>query len=192
MKRNKTLQIWHGLLNKNTVLFKLKLLSLKCRGLLLNSRFFQLIRLRMVVLGVGIMLEFLSYQILENFGRKKFCISRNWLCHAKRNETLRSWLIKQTKKTQSFKKRSLLLNLKDSKHIFSYLLFFSVFRNNFKHIFQFYKTIETRRNSDLFRVLQKFHIFSVSQKRSKLGKTVTGTCFVQLCVSRNFLKIRNC
>ena len=39
-KRNETLQIWHGLLNKNTVPFKLKLSSLKCRGLLLNSRLF--------------------------------------------------------------------------------------------------------------------------------------------------------
>ena len=44
------------------------------------------------------MLEFLPYKILENFVRKKLRISRNWLSHAKRNETLRSWLIKQTKK----------------------------------------------------------------------------------------------
>ena len=52
----------------------------------------------MVVLRVGIILEFLPYKILENFVRKKLRISRNWLSHAKRNETLRSWLIKQTKK----------------------------------------------------------------------------------------------
>ena len=134
----------------------------------MNSRFFQLIRLQMVVLGVGIMLEFLSYQILENFGRKKFCISRNWLCHVKRNETLQSWLIKQTKN------RSLLLNLKDSKHIFSYLLFFSVFRNNFKHIFQFYKTIETRRNSDTcFVFCKSFTFFQFRKNDQNSAKQLT-------------------
>ena len=73
-------------------------------------------------------------------------------------------------KTSSFKNSSLLLNLKGTKHIFSYFGIVFSFQKHLETYFQFHETIKTRRNSDLFRVSRKFYIFSVLQNDRNSAK----------------------
>ena len=59
-------------------------------------------------------------------------------------------------KTSSFKNSSLLLNLKGTKHIFSYFGIVFSFQKHLETYFQFLETIETRQNSEPFRTVSYF------------------------------------
>ena len=86
--------------------------------------------------------------------------------------------VRNSKKCMKFEERVPVQNLKENMRDNETKRFFSVSRNNSKHLFsyffQFRETIETRRNSDMFRTVSYFAKQKQNTKLSTLEPTKKG------------------